>query len=76
MDAFRSDGNRIYVDAEYLELLIQTQGFVVVFEYNNNIYISYGGLGGVPDFNYYPTIAIVNNPALNISKTFKINWGY
>lgn len=60
----------------YLELLIQTQGFVVVFEYNNNIYISYGGLGGVPDFNYYPTIAIVNNPALNISKTFKINWGY
>ena len=60
----------------YLELLIQTQGFVVMFEEKGKIYISYGGLGGVPDFNYYPTIAIVNNPALNISKTFKINWGY
>lgn len=64
------------VPFRYLELLIQTQGFVVVFEDKGKIYISYGGLGGVPDFNYYPTIAIVNNPALNISKTFKINWGY
>ena len=27
MDAFRSDGNRIYVDAEYLELLIPTDWF-------------------------------------------------
>lgn len=59
-----------------LELYLQTQGFVILFEYEGKLHISYGGLGGEPDFNYLPTIATVSVPALRMSKMFKIYWGY
>lgn len=59
-----------------LELYTQSNGFTVVFRYKGDMYVSYAGLGGAPDFNYLPTIATVANPALKISLKLKINWGY
>lgn len=55
-----------------------TQGsYSIFFKYENKIYNSYGGLGGVPDFNYLPTIATITIPALpQLPKQWRIDWGY
>lgn len=59
-----------------LELLTQT-GYSIIVKHKDELYSVYGGLGGVPDFNYMPTIATVAIPALpDLPKMFKINWGY
>ena len=59
-----------------LELLTQT-GYSIVIKYNGKIYSVYGGLGGRPDFNYMPTIATIEIPALpELPHMWKINWGY
>lgn len=48
-------------------------GFVVIAEHEDNIFAFYAGLGGVPDVNYDFTEAVVSNPALKLTKTFKID---
>lgn len=58
-----------------LELFQQSAGFVIIFELNGDIHFGYAGLGGVPDFNYLPTVATYSNPILG-SHMFNINWGY
>ena len=58
--------------AKYLELLLQINGYACVAEYEGKLYAFYGGLGGEPDEYYQPTICVVANPALKLSKTFKI----
>lgn len=55
-----------------LEMLLQTHGNVCVFKYDGNIYATFGGLGGEPDYNYEPTIYTIANPALNYSAELKI----
>lgn len=55
-----------------LELQIQTRGITGIIHYNDNYYSVYGGLGGVPNYNYMPTIYIVANPYLKLSKTYYI----
>ena len=59
-----------------LEYLLQSNGFAVFFDYKGEYYITYAGMGGVPDFNYQPTVAIIANPYLEITTTRKIDWGY
>lgn len=56
-----------------LELYLQTNGHICFYEYENNLYIFTGGLGGEPDVYYQPTIYTIANPALNISKNLIIN---
>ena len=51
-------------------------GYTCIYPFEGKIYQSWCGLGGKPDFNYMPTIATVSNPALKLSRKFKIDWGY
>lgn len=60
------------VDSRMLELFLQTYGVCFFTKVNDNYYVFRAGLGGEPDVYYRPTIAIVANPALNLSKEYKI----
>ncbi len=73
MRMFEYTGLPETIPARELELQLQTAGFAVVAEYNNNLYSFIGGLGGVPDEYYRPTICIVNNPYLKYNKELQIN---
>ena len=57
-----------------LELLLQTARFVIFTKDENKdeFYVFYGGLGGVPNVYYQPTIAIVSNPYLKFYKTLEL----
>lgn len=57
-----------------LELLLQVNGFACITDVpEKGLYAFYGGLGGVPDAYYMPTVCIVNNPALNFNADLKID---
>ena len=70
---FKYDGLPDTIPARILELYLQFYGYVGVFEYKGNMYACFGGLGGVPDYNYMPTIFTVSNPALKYNANLKIN---
>lgn len=55
-----------------LESMLQVNGFVCVAKHADDLYAFWGGLGGMPDAYYQPTICVVANPALNLNKTFTI----
>lgn len=55
-----------------LELMLQTNGHVCIAEVDGELYAFTGSLGGEPDVYYMPTEYIVANPALKLSKSFKI----
>lgn len=59
---------------DYL-LIKQTHGSVTIAKNPNDdkVYAFRGGLGGMPNPYYLPTISIVTNPALHLSKTYKID---
>lgn len=56
----------------YLERFLQQNGEVCIAEHENNLYCFIAGLGGFPDVYYEPTEMIVANPALDLSKSYKI----
>lgn len=70
---FHYDGLPETIPARILELLLQVNGYAGVFEYKGNLYATYGGLGGEPDYNYMPTIFTVANPALNYNANLRID---
>lgn len=55
-----------------LENILQRFGFAVIAEVNGDLYALRGGLGGVQNAYYKPTIATVANPYLNLTKDFVI----
>lgn len=55
-----------------LEYMLQIYGSVAVLEYNDNLYVFRANFGGPPDPYYRPTHAIVSNPALGLSGSFRI----
>ena len=55
-----------------LENILQRFGFAIVAEVNGNLYALRGGLGGVQNAYYKPTLATVANPYLNLTKDFVI----
>ena len=59
---------------DYL-LIKQTQGHCTIAKNpeDGKLYAFRGGLGGMPSPYYLPTISIVTNPALHLTKTYKIN---
>lgn len=61
------------IDVLHHERLVQVNGFSIGIDFEDNKYSLYAGLGGEYDFNYEPTIATVTNPALKLSKNYKIN---
>lgn len=72
-DMFEYKGLPESIPKKNLELYLQTKGFVVIPSKNIDKPIAmYGGLGGVPNEYYMPTIAIVNNPYLKYNETLTI----
>ena len=55
-----------------LENILQRRGFAIVADVDGDLYALSGGLGGVQNAYYKPTIATVANPYLNLTKDFVI----
>lgn len=72
MIGWEGEGIGDTVPPNQIEKLLQVNGWVGVFRWNGKPYVTWGGLGGLLDANYYPTECIVNNPYLGVSKTFKV----
>lgn len=72
---FKWDGLPESIPEKYLENYLQINGFacIGVGDDQGTLYAFFGGLGGEPDAYYNPTICTVANPALNLSKNFKID---
>lgn len=70
---FEYNGLPDTIPAYILELYLQIYGSVVVTEDKDQLYIFRAEPGGPPDPYYRPTQAIVANPALGLSKTFRID---
>lgn len=70
---FEYEGLPDTIPQKFLELQLQRFGFSCIAKFKDNVYAFRGGLGGEPDPYYFPTICTVSNPALNLSKTFKID---
>lgn len=70
---FKYNGLPDTIPKRMFELYLQCNGNCIVAEHNGELYAFTGGLGGVPDPYYRPTIYTVSNPALNLSKMFKID---
>ena len=72
-DMFEYKGLPESIPKKNLELYLQTKGFVVIPSKNIDKPVAmYGGLGGVPNEYYMPTIAIVSNPYLKYNESLTI----
>ena len=69
---FKYEGLPDTIPAIELEKILMG-GFACIAEHEGNLYAFSGGLGGELDVYYRPTICTVANPALNLSKEFKID---
>lgn len=56
-----------------LELIVQTMRFCIFKKVDGELYVFYGGLGGIPNEYYQPTTAIINNPYLKYNETCAID---
>lgn len=61
------------IPARSLEFILQTFGYAIFTKVDNDYYIFFGGLGGVPNAYYEPTMAIVSNPYLKYFDTLEID---
>lgn len=62
------------IKQRWLELQLQVNGYTTFFKNKDNkIYCSFGQLGGIPSYDYLPTISIVNNPYLKFNEQLKID---
>lgn len=55
-----------------LELITQIVGYTTISEVDGKLYAFYGGLGGIPNEYYLPTLSVVANPYLKLSKVYEI----
>lgn len=55
------------------ELILQRGGSATIAKVDDKLYAFRSGLGGTPNPYYMPTISIIANPALNLSKTYTID---
>ena len=69
---FEYDGLPDTIPQKYLEYYVQSTGFVGIVKRNGDLYAMVGGLGGIPDVYYQPTVLTVANPALNWSAALNI----
>lgn len=70
---FEYDGLPDSIPQRSLEFMLQTNGSVCIAKVEGDLYAFTGGPGGEPNPYYMPTIYTVANPALNLSKTYKID---
>ena len=60
------------IPSRFLELYLQTSGVCCVTKVNDKLYAFQGGIGGLPDEYYQPTVFTVANPYLNFNKNLRI----
>lgn len=60
------------IPQRFLESYVQTSGFAGIVKVKGDLYAMWGGLGGVPDVYYQPTVLTVANPALDYSASLEI----
>ena len=60
------------IPAYLLEYYLQSYGIATFAEVKGELYAFRAHLGGAPDPYYRPTIAVVANPALNLSQDYQI----
>ena len=60
------------IPVQWLESYLQRNGSCCIAEHEGKLYALLGSAGGELDNYYQPTVYTVANPALNLSKTFKI----
>lgn len=56
-----------------LELILQICRFAIFTKVKGDLFVFYGGLGGMPNEYYQPTQAIVSNPYLKFSKVLNLD---
>lgn len=61
------------IPQKWLEFYLMTNGNVFVTKDKDKLYCFTGGLGGEPDAYYQPTLYVVSNPYLKLSKEYDIN---
>lgn len=62
------------IDPSFLNTNLFLLGYSAFFEINGNLYTNFGGIGGKPNENYYPTNFILSNPVIG-EKQLIINSG-
>lgn len=71
---FKYNGLPDTIPQKDLELILQVNGNATwARDEDNKLYVFAAGLGGEPNPYYLPTLAVVANPALRLSKTFTID---
>ena len=69
---FTYEGLPDTIPVQWLESYLQRNGSCCIAEHDGKLYALLGNAGGELDEYYQPTMYTVANPALNLSKTFKI----
>lgn len=69
---FKYNGLPDTIPEYMLEYMLQIYGSVAVISHNGDLYVMRASFGGPPDPYYRPTHAIVANPALALSKNYRI----
>ena len=69
---FEYDGLPETIPQKELEILHQLNGNAIWCVVDGKKYVFFGGLGGVLDEYYHPTIGIVSNPYLKFNKSMEI----
>ena len=69
---FTYEGLPDTIPVQWLESYLQRNGSCCIAEHDGKLYALLGNAGGELDEYYQPTLYTVTNPALNLSKTFKI----
>lgn len=70
---FKWEGLPETLPQKWLEYYLQVNGNAFITKVDNNLYAFTGGIGGEPNVYYIPTLYTVANPALNLSKSYKID---
>ena len=69
LSMFVYDGLPETIPKRDLEFQLLQNGYSVITKTNNNLYAFNGGLGGVLDTYYEPTLITIANPYLKFTKT-------
>ena len=69
---FRYDNLPDTIPSKELEIMLQTQGYAIFLQVDNDYYVVYGGLGGETDVYNRPTKATISIPYLDYNATLDI----
>lgn len=72
LEIFEYTGLPETIPQKEVEILHQVNASCIWAKVDDKLYVFFGGLGGVLDEYYHPTIAVVSNPYLKFTKDLKI----